>query len=429
MRKLLEPILSLAILCAAGWAVAEENWPCWRGPRGDGSSLADSLPTDWDGARGKNVRFKTPLSGNGYSSPIVWGDWLFFTACDLETQQRNLLCFDAHTGKPLWQRTVITAPLEKKHKLNSFSSGTPATDGEFVYVTFLQADYGRDELPGKSWKEATPGKMVVAAYDFNGDQKWLVRPGPFSSVHGYCSCPVLYQNLVIVNGDHDGDSYIVALERETGKTVWKTPRENRTRSYCTPIIRDIGGRTQMILTGDMCLASYDPATGKRLWKMDGPTEQFVASPVYNGAQLFISAGFPEYHILALQPNEQGRISTGDILWRTTKGCAYVPSPIVLGPYFLVTSDTGIASCFDAKSGERHWMKRMGRHFSASPVSAGGLIYFTDDDGKTTIVRPGETYDVVAENELGELCFASPAVAHGRVYFRGEEHLICIDGSR
>jgi len=267
--------------------------------------------------------------------------------------------------------------------------------------------------------------MVVAAYDFNGKQQWTVRPGAFSSVHGYCSCPVLFKDMVIVNGDHDGDSYIVALDRHSGSTLWKVPRENKTRSYSTPIIREIGGRTQMILGGSKCVASYDPNNGSRHWMIAGPTEQFVASMVFNGKLLFLTAGFPELHLLALRPDASGVVSDADIAWRTKKGASYVPSPIAAGDYFLVVSDGGVASCFEAESGDRVWMERLGTHFSASLVTAGGLVYFLADDGKMTVVRPGAKLEIVAENSLGEATYASPAISHGQIYLRGEKHLYAI----
>jgi hypothetical protein len=308
----------------------------------------------------------------------------------------------------LWQQVVLNSELEQKHRLNSFASGTPATDGTRVYVTYLAEK-----------------EMVVAAYDFSGKQLWRVRPGAFSSVHGYCSCPVLFEDKVIVNGDHDGDAYIVALDRATGQTLWKVDRENKTRSYVTPIIRQIDGRTQMILSGSKCVASYDPRDGSRHWIIDGPTEQFVASLVYNGKLLFLTAGFPELHMMAIRPDGRGNVTDTHIAWRTNKGASYVPSPIAEGNYFLVVSDGGIASCFEANSGKRLWQERLGTHFSSSLVSAGGLVYFTSDEGKTTVVRPGPKLEIVAENELGEYCYASPAISQGRIFFRGEKHLIAI----
>jgi outer membrane protein assembly factor BamB len=410
------------VLFAIGWMAANsataENWPCWRGPRGDGTSLEKNVPLQWDGVTGENITWKTAIPGWGHSSPIVWEDRLFVVTCDELSQGRLLLCLDRHTGKILWRRTVIEAPLEKRHKLNSYASGTPATDGELVYVTFLEADVG-------SRYEVTPGDMVVAAYDFDGQQRWLVRPGRFSSVHGYCSSPVLFEDKVIVNGDHDGDSYIVALDRKSGRVHWKLPRENKTRSYCTPIIRDIDGRTQMIFSGSLHVVSMDPRHGSQHWKIDGPTEQFVASLVYNGRLLFLTAGFPEHHILAIRPDGHGNVTDTHVVWRTTKGCSYVPSPITVAEYFLVAADNGIASCFVADTGQRLWIERLGKHYSASLVEANGLVYFLADEGEMKIVRPGADLEVVALNQLGEYCYASPAISNGQMFLRGEKHLYCI----
>jgi outer membrane protein assembly factor BamB len=414
MRCLVAVLLTLVATSLAD----AENWPGWRGPRGDGTSEEASAPTRWDGKSGENVAWKVATPGGGHSSPIVWGDHLFVTGCVVDTQERVLACYDAKTGEKRWQQTVIKAPLEKKHDLNSFSSGTPATDGKLVYVTLLAPEFS-------STKERTPGEMVVAAYDFEGNQKWLKKPGRFASVHGFCSSPVVFENLLIVNGDHDGDSYIVALDKQTGEQVWKFDRVHKTRSYCTPIIREIDGRTQMILSGSKCVTSLDPRTGKEHWSMQGPTEQFVASLVYNGKLLFLTAGFPEMHLLAIKPDGKGDVTDTHVAWRTQKGASYVPSPIAVGDYFLVVSDGGIASCFVAETGERPWTERIGKHYSASLVTAGGLVYFTADDGITKIVRPGAQLDVVAENALDEYVYASPAISDGKIYIRGEKSLYCI----
>src|SRR5262249_40654721 len=163
----------------------------------------------------------------------------------------------------------------------------------------------------------------------------------------------------ILNGDHDGNSYLVALSRADGRILWKTPRDNHTRSYCAPLIRDIAGRAQMILSGDKCVASYDPNTGARHWVIDGPTEQFVASPVYSAscALVLITGGFPDHHILAIRPNGSGNVTQTHIAWRTTEGAAYVPSPITVGDYFLVVSDGGVAHCFEAETGKLAWKER------------------------------------------------------------------------
>jgi len=271
--------------------------------------------------------------------------------------------------------------------------------------------------------------MVVAAYDFDGNQKWLVKPGGFVSVHGYCSCPVLFEDLVIVNGDHDGDSYIVALDRTTGKTVWKVERDHKTRSYATPIIREVAGRTQMVVCGSKSICSYNPRNGSRYWKVNGPTEQFVASMVFDGELFYMAAGFPTHHVMAVRPDGNGDVTGTHVVWHETNkvGC-YVPSPVLAGDYLLVADDNGTVNCFEAKTGKRQWRSRLGKHYSASLVTAGGLAYFLADDGVTKIVRPGAEEDVIAENPLGEYCYASPAISDGQIFIRGEKHLFCI-GSR
>jgi len=417
--------ISMSFLLAVAPAAAE-NWPCWRGPRGDGSSSETRVPIHWDGATGENIAWKVATPGAGHSSPIVWNERIFLTTCDVESRARDLVCLDRGDGRELWRRTVLTAPLETKHQLNSYASSTPATDGETVFVTFLEVD--GETIPARNVSRArpvTPGRMVVAAYDFDGRQRWMARPGEFVSVHGFCTCPVLWEGLVIVNGDHDGDAYLAALDKTTGKTVWKTPREHKTRSYATPLVRDIGGRTQLILSGNKSICGYDPRTGKQIWKIDGPTEQFVASMVDDGRRLYMAAGFPTHHVMAVRPDGHGNVTDSHVVWHSTSVRCYVPSPVVLDGFLLVADDRGTANCFDTATGDRLWLERLGTHYSASLVSANGLAYFMADNGETKVVRPDRELVVVAENALGEYCFASPAISNGQLFVRGEEHLFCL----
>lgn len=406
VRQLLWGLIGMAATTLTAQA---ENWPGWRGPRGDGSSEETKVPVAW--SETEHVAWKVKIPYGGHSSPIVFGNRVFLVGADTGAKpSRVLMCLDFATGKLLWEKVVVETPLEKKHHLNSWASGTPATDGENVYVSFLDQT-----------------EMLVAAFDFDGKFVWQVRPGVFKSVHGFCSSPVVFKDLLIVNGDHDGDSYIVALKRATGETVWKTPREYKTRSYCTPIIREIDGRTQMMLSGSKCVASYDPHTGKQLWMLDGPTEQFVASLVYNKGLIFMTGGFPDHHIMAIDPRGSGKITNAShVKWHHTKGDAYVPSPIACGDYFLLVSDRGIGTCFDAVSGEIQWQERLGTHYSASLVTANGLVYFLDDDGLMKVVKPGPTLEVVAENKLAEQTFASPAISQGKLLIRGTDSLYCIE---
>lgn len=393
-----------------------ENWPGWRGPRGDGTSLEQGIPVRW--SSDENVGWKVSVPHLGHASPVVWENHLFLVGTDLEKQDRMLTAFDRKTGRELWSRLVVHAPLEGKHRLNSFASSTPVTDGRRLYVSFL------DE-----------GKMFAAAFDFDGNELWRVRPGPFSSVHGYCSSPVIFEDKLIINGDHDGDAYLLALNRANGETIWKTNRENRTRSYCTPIIREIGGRTQMVLSGNKCVASYDPHDGARHWFIDGPTEQFVASLVYSHNLLFVTGGFPEHHVLTIKPDGAGNVTRSHIAWHHTgKLASYVPSPIAVGDYFLVVSDDGLATCLDVRSGEIQWSNKLSRHVSASLVSAGGLVYVLDDYGVMHVVKPGKEFEAVAVNKLFEptagddqkdLCSASPAISQGQIFIRSDKFLFCI----
>ena len=400
------------------------NWPGWRGPSADGISPEKNIPTKWSAT--ENVAWKVAIPGEGHSSPVIWGDRIFLTASLTEKNERHLLCLDRRTGKTIWDNVVVQSPPESIHRLNSRASGTPATDGKQVYVTFMRAEGDKVVAPNVgSERLITPGKIVVAAYDLDGNQKWKTDVGDFVSAHGFNTCPVLFEDLVIINGDHDGDAYIVALDRESGRERWRTLRENRTRSYVTPIIREIGGRTQMILSGSLSVASYDPRNGKRHWIVDGPTEQFVASMVYNGEYVFVTGGYPQRHILAIKPDGTGNVTDSHIAWRTTRGAAYVPSPIMAGRFLLVVADSGIASCFGAKTGRRHWQERLPGGHSPSPVSADGLVYFTSDLGVTSVLRPGETFEVVAQNKLGEPVSASPAISKGQLFIRTHEHLYCI----
>ena len=210
------------------------------------------------------------------------------------------------------------------------------------------------------------------------------------------------------------------------RQLWRIDRPNKTRSYCVPIIRELAGRTQMVLSGTKCVASYNPDDGKLLWIIDGPTEQYVASlvPSEKTGLLYMTGGFPDHHLLAIKPDGDGNVTDTHIVWRTNKGVAYVPSPIVSGDYFLIVSDSGVAHCFDAKAGDIHWEERLREHH-ASLVSAEGRVYFVNDFGAMRVVKPGATYDLQAESEIGEKVFASPALSDGQIFVRGDKTLMCI----
>jgi hypothetical protein len=440
MRRLLA-VLVLA-LCAA--AVRAEDWPTWRGPRLDGSSLEKNLPTRWRVAKDKktgeetmeNIAWRTPIAGIGHSSPIVSGDYVFLTTCYLKEQKRVLLCLDRKAGTLLWEREVALSPLEFRHKLNSYASATPATDGKLVFVAFLRLRKKTDnDGPPAKPREKSPispdlvPEMVVAAYDFSGAKVWETVPGRFYSRHGFCSTPILYKDKVILNADQDAEAYIVALDRATGAEKWRIDRPNRFRSYCVPLIIAAAGKTQMVLSGSQTVTSYNPDTGDLIWHIQGPTEQYVASLVYGDDLFFMTAGFPDFHNLAIRPDGVGDITRSHIHWHESKTIAkkasYVPSPLAVGRYFYVISDLGYLSCFESQTGKRIFLEQLGRHHSASPILADEHVYLTDDDGITYVLKGNGAFDVVSRNPLGEECFSSPAVSHGQIFIRTLHHLYCI----
>ena len=417
-------LLSLPLLSSP---LLGENWASWRGPRMDGTSTDGGFPAKLDAS---SEQWKTELPGEGHASPILWGERLFAVASIAEADQRILLCLDRATGKILWTQTVLKTPAESIHRLNSRASSTPATDGERIYTAFLdQTETPQTKAanaahpPGKG--EVAKGTSVVSAQDFTGKLLWQVRPGLFSSKHGFCSSPILHQDLVIVNCDHDGDGYIVALDRLTGTERWRISRPNNTRSYCPPLIRALAGKTQMVLSGSKCITSYDPATGQQHWMMQGPTEQFVASLVHSPKTgwLYMSGGFPEHHLMAIKPDGTGDVTSTHVAWHHNKGVAYVPSPLIEGDHLLIVSDSGIGHCMDATTGEVLWEERLREHH-ASLASAEGKVLFINDFGIARWIKPGKTYDLTAESDLAEKVFASPALSEGQIFIRGDKTLRC-----
>ena len=405
-RHLTFIVLVAGLLACCAVPSSAENWPCWRGPRGDGTCIEKNVPTNWNPA---NVLWKVELPGKGHASAIVWDDRIFTVTALSETKERVLLCLDRKSGRILWQRTVVQGPLEKLHKENSYASGTPATDGKRIYVTFRVGD-----------------EIVVAGHDFaGGEQLWLVRPGTHDGGWGFSNEPVLYKDKVIVDGDSKGESFLIALGREDGKTHWRIDRTNKGISYSAPLIREMAGRMQLVQCGDRCVASFNPDTGEQIWTVDGPSQEFVATPVYSekAGLVFISSSWPRREIFAIRPDGRGNVTNTHVAWRDTKGAPYVPSMIVAGDFLLAINRSGVAFCYEAATGKVHWEEKLGRHH-ASPVLVEGLVFLINDDGEVNVIKPGAAFERVAKYELGEMCYASPAISDGQVFLRGFEHLFC-----
>lgn len=402
---------ALAVVLICGVAGAED-WPGWRGSRGDGTTGADKgFPLTW--SEKDNVKWKLVLPGSGHSSPVVSKGRVFVTGCVEADKARVLYCVNRDTGKLMWEKPVLISDLEKKHGENSWASSTPAVDGERVYVTFLDKP-----------------QMRVYCFDYSGKLLWEKNPGEFHSVHGFCCPPILYKDLVIINGDQDApkgqSAYIVALDKKTGEEKWRIDRPNKLRSYCPPVIVDAAGKKQMVLTGSKCVTSYDPDTGKQHWIIDGPTEQFVSSMVLHNGVLLLTAGFPVHWVMAIDPSGSGNVTKSHVIWSKKSEGGYVPSPVAHNGKLFLVDDKGLASCWDVKSGNKHWQELFSRSkHHASAVVADGRVYFTSDDGITYVVKASDEYELLAKNPLGEKVYASPAFSDGDIFIRGAKHLWCL----
>jgi outer membrane protein assembly factor BamB len=391
--------------------VQAQNWPGFRGPYGDGTSPETNLPVKWDSVT--NVLWKVRVPGTGYSSPIVWKDRLFTVTALIETREKVLLCYDSNNGKLLWQKTMLKNSFENKHDHNSYASGTPVTDGNLVYVSYLN---GKD--------------VVVAAYDFNGKQVWIQRPGTFYSPHGYSCSPVLYEDKVIINGDSHGDSFVAALSKTDGHLIWKVKHENPAHSFSTPIFRKMAGKMQMIFCGNKEISSYNPTDGSRYWFVKGPSEDFCSSPVYNekSGLVLVSSAWPMRNLVAIKPDGKGDVTDTHVIWESRKGAFYVPSPVVTDDYLFSTMTTGQVHCIEVATGKVLWVENLGAQY-ASPVLADGLVYMPNDAGVITVIKPGPIFEPVSKNPMGEKMNASAAISNGRIYIRGYKHLFCIGSAK
>jgi len=415
---------------------ATPNWPQWRGPGGLGISTEKNLPVEWSAT--KNIKWKTPIAGRGHSSPVVWGNRVFLTTAiegpvvpgakavkhmdgDKEflhpdsvgadhKQTFKVICLNANTGKILWEQTAYEGtPYDNRHRKSSFAASTPATDGKLVYAFF--------------------GTEGLYAYHVNGKLAWKADLGKLGTVGmGTGTSPILYENLVIVQCDEENGaaSFIVALDKKTGKEVWKTPRKVQV-SWATPILVPTAKRTELITSGSETVIAYDPATGKELWRHKGVESNAIPSPVANQEIVFVSAGSPAKIVMAIRLGASGDL-TDSVVWRYSKGTAYVPSPILYGDFLYLTTDRGILTCLDAKTGE---VKYEGGRipipatFTASPVAFEGKILLTSEDGDTFIVKAGPKHEILGTNSVGEPVYASPAIADRKIFIRGEKNIYCI----
>jgi outer membrane protein assembly factor BamB len=436
-------LLSVALVMSAVLGAAEPkaspHWPQFRGPHGQGVSAEKGLPDDWSATR--NVLWKTPIPGRGHSSPVVWGDRIFLTTAiegevvpgakgvkhvmdgqdfvhpqgvgDDRRHTFKVLALDARDGRILWEKLAHEGlPYDTRHKRGSFASQTPVTDGKLVYAFF-----GSEGL--------------LFAYELDGRLAWKANLGGIATVGvGFGTSPVLYGDVIILQCDEDnGDkSFITALDKKTGREVWRVARKVQV-SWATPVLVRAGGRDELVTSGTEWIIAYAPSTGAELWRAKGLSSNAVPSPVVVGDVVVVSAGYPEKLAMGIRAGGSGDISdTPRVLWKYTKGTAYVPSPIAYGGYVYLVTDKGILTCLDARTGE---VKYEGGRvpipatLMASPVAYDGKILLSSMEGDTFVIKAGPVHEVLRTNTLGEAIAASPAISRGRIFIRGESHLYAI----
>jgi len=408
------PLLILCSLLTAIFfsPVASADWPEFRGPTRDGVSTSVNVPTHWSDT--KNIAWKQEIPGRGWSSPVLADGRIYLTSAtgDIEDNDLSLraICIRADDGQILWNVEVLRPDAETaglKHDKNGLASPTPIVDQGRIFVHF--------------------GHLGTAALDLAGKILWLQTDIKYNPRHGNGGSPVLVGRALVFSCDGLDTQNIVALDRATGKLLWKTPRNTsafKTFSFSTPQVIDIDGRLQIVSPGSGLVAAFDPNDGSEIWRVNyGEGFSVVPRPVFAHGRLYLATGFMRPSLLVINPQgARGDATESNIVWQHDRGVPNTSSMLVVGDEIYFVSDRGVASCLDAHTGEVRWSERLGGNFSASPIAAEGKIYFTNEDGKTYVLRQGIEYDLLATNDIGERTFASFAPADGTLFLRSESHL-------
>jgi outer membrane protein assembly factor BamB len=416
---------------------AGDYWPAWRGPDATGAARKGNPPVTW--SETENVKWKVEVPGNGSSSPVIWGDKIFLqTAIETdkkgasdevaaaETQDRpfhggraptniyrfDLVCIDRNTGAILWQKTAREEmPHEGHHPNHGFASYSPVTDGAHVWASF--------------------GSRGVHCYDVDGNHKWSKDFGKMRTRVGFGegSSPALVGDALVVLMDQEGDSFIIALNKETGDTIWKTDRDERT-SWSTPIAVEVNGRVQVIVNATNLVRSYDAETGDLIWQCGGQTANAIPSPVIGFGKVFCTSGFRGSALQAIELGRTGDLTGTDaIIWEVNEATPYTPSPLLYGDkLYVCRGNSAVISCYQADTGKANFVKQrlegMAEVF-ASPVGAADRVYLVGRKGKTAVIKRSEKFEVLAVNTLDDEIDASPAVVGDELFLRGKNYLYCI----
>jgi len=410
-RRLLPFLLALVALSAS---TSAQDWPQFRGPDGQGHAEARDLPAEW--SETKNVAWKSAVPGLGWSSPVVAAGRVWLTsAVDLPGRgdggvSLRALAFDAATGREVVNAEIFRLSRARTiNPKNSFASPTPFVDGDRVFVHF--------------------GADGTAALTSTGEIVWKTK-FPYESQHGAGGSPIVYGDLLIFSCDGSDAAYVIALDKRTGKTRWRTNRRQPAdQAYTTPLVIRVGDRDQIVSVGAFRAAAYDPETGREIWRVsyaDGFSN--VPRPVFGHGLVYIVTGFQQPSLMAVRPDGTGDVTKTHVAWTVSRGAPLTPSPLLVGDELYIVSDNGIASCLDAATGAPRWQMRLGGTYSASPLFADGRIYFPGENGSTTVILPGREFRRAATNMLEGALLASIAVSDGSLFVRSDTHLYRLGSS-
>lgn len=404
-RQWMLAIAMSAWLCQTAIA-ADGDWPQWRGPTSDGHSVETNVPVTWDES---SIAWKTSLPGSGQSSPVIAGDRIFLTAENGKGRERIVFCVDRRDGNIVWQETVWTGEPEKTHAMNGWASATCATDGRHVVAFF-----GRGGMHG---------------FTVEGKKLWSRDLGKFEGPWGTGGSPVIVGSMVIQNCDAEAEASIVALDLETGKTVWQTPRDVPERGGWSSPVLTRGDKQEVVLNGFNGVTGYDPADGKKLWFCKGFAGRGEPTAVPgNGVVYMLNGNQGDFY--AVKPGGLGDVTSSHMAWHTPRKAGRdQPSPIVAGGVITVVSMEGVGNGYDEKLGQELWKDRLGGKFTSSPISANGLVYFQSDFGETVVIKPGAKLEIVARNALpasgSEVFRASLTPSRGQIFSRSNNTLYCV----
>ncbi len=405
------------LLASAARLGADDNWPQFRGPDGQGHADGTGVAAQW--SETENVRWKTPIHGRGWSSPVVWGNQIWLTTATEDGKQLYAMCFDLASGQIVHDLKLFdVAEPAQTQAYNSYASPTPVIEEGRVYISF-----GSD---GTACLDTHTASVL-----------WQRRDLPCNHFRGAGSSPILFENLLITHYDGYDYQYIVALDKQTGRTVWKRDRDidfgttdgDTKKAFSTPLVIEAAGRLQLISPCSKGALAYDPRTGDELWKIHWREFSSAARPVFGRGLLFLNTGFGKAQLWAVRPDGHGDVTDTNVVWKLAKSVGSKPSPLLVDDLLYLVHDSGVASCIDAQTGKEVWSKRLPGEYSASPILADGRIYFCNNSGATTVLRPGRKYDEVAVNQLDTGCMGSPAVAGHALILRTKTHLYRIESPR